>query len=107
MVVNLTTVLVVFFLAHLAPVLVAIGVKAKAETPNSPVAQILAFMSQLFDVFLPNMQSFRIDPALLSDTPLPTGPFVQYVGAASLYGVVYTSIILLLGLIFFEDRDLA
>jgi hypothetical protein len=107
MVVNLTTVVVVFFLAHLAPVLVAIGLKAKAETPNSPVAQILAFMSQLFDVFLPNMQSFRLDPALLSDAPPPTGPFLQYVGATALYGVVYTSIILLFGLILFEDRDLA
>jgi ABC-type transport system involved in multi-copper enzyme maturation permease subunit len=107
MVVNLTTVFVVFMLAHLAPVLVAIGVKAKQDTPNSPVAQILAFMSQLFDVFLPNLQSFRIDPALVSDTPLPTGPFFQYVGAAALYGVVYTSIILLFGLILFEDRDLA
>jgi ABC-type transport system involved in multi-copper enzyme maturation permease subunit len=107
MVVNLTTVFVVFMLAHLAPVLVAIGIKAKQDTPNSPVAQILAFMSQLFDVFLPNLESFRIDPALVSDSPLATGPFFQYVGAAALYGVVYTSIILLFGLILFEDRDLA
>lgn len=107
MVVNLVTVLVVYLLSHLAPVLVAIGAKAKQDTPNSPVAQILSFMSQLFDVFLPNLQSFRIDPALIADAPLPTGPFLQYLGAASLYGLVYTSIILLFGLILFEDRDLA
>jgi ABC-type transport system involved in multi-copper enzyme maturation permease subunit len=107
MVVNLTTVLVMYFLAHLTPVLVSIGRKAQVDNPGSAVSQLLAFMAQLFDTILPDLGSFRIDPALLSDTPLPPGAFLQYLGSVSLYGVLYTSIVLLFGLILFEDRDLA
>jgi hypothetical protein len=107
MVVNLITVLVVYFLAHLTPVLVAIGNQARANDPGSPVSQLLAFMAQLFDTVLPDLNSFRINPVLLSDTPMPTGPFLRYVGSVTLYGGVYTFIVLLFGLILFEDRDLA
>ena len=48
-----------------------------------------------------------MDPALLSDAPPPPVLFAQYVGAVTLYGVIYTGIVLLFGLILFEDRDLA
>jgi hypothetical protein len=106
MVVNLSTVLVLYLLAHLTPVLVAIGRQAKVENPG-PVAQLLGFVSQLFDVLLPDLEAFRIGPALLSDNPLPPGPFVQYLASVTLYGVVYSAIVLLFGLILFEDRDLA
>jgi hypothetical protein len=107
MVVNLVTVLVIYFFAHLTPNLVAIGQKARQTDPNSAVAQILSFMSQLFDTLLPALQFFRISPALLSDVPPPTGPFYLYVGSVVFYGCLYTAIVLLLGLILFEDRDLA
>ena len=40
-------------------------------------------------------------------TPPPTGDFTIYVGMVSLYAVLYTTIALLVGLILFEDRDLA
>jgi hypothetical protein len=106
MVVNLSTVLVIFLLAHLTPTLVTIGKQAKVENPG-PVAQLLGFVSQLFDVLLPDLESFRIGPALLSDNPLPPGPFVQYLASVTLYGVLYSAIVLLFGLILFEDRDLA
>lgn len=106
MVVNLTTVLVVFFLAHLTPVLVAIGNQAKKDNPGA-VSQLLGFVSQLFDVLLPDLESFRIAPALLTDNSLPTGAFISYLASVSLYGVLYTGIVLLFGLILFEDRDLA
>lgn len=106
MVVNLTTVLVIFFLAHLTPVLVLIGQKAKQDNPG-PVAQLLGFVSQLFDTLLPDLEAFRIGPALLSDSPLPPLQFAQYIGSVALYGVLYTLIVLLFGLILFEDRDLA
>jgi ABC-type transport system involved in multi-copper enzyme maturation permease subunit len=106
MVVNLTTVLVVFFLAHLTPVLVAIGNQAKKESPGA-VSQLLGFVSQLFDVLLPDLESFRIAPGLLTDNSLPTGAFLSYLGSVSLYGILYTGIVLLFGLILFEDRDLA
>jgi ABC-type transport system involved in multi-copper enzyme maturation permease subunit len=106
MVVNLVAVVVVFFLAHLTPVLVAIGYSEQAANPGA-VSQILYFMAQLFDTLLPDLDLFHIDPALLNDTPLPAGPFARFLGSVSLYGVLYTSIVLLFGLILFEDRDLA
>jgi ABC-2 family transporter protein len=106
MVVNLTAVLVVYFLAHLTPVLVSIGTRAKAGDPNSAVSQLLAFVSQVFDTLLPDLGAFRLDPTLLADAQLGA-PFWQYVGSVGLYGVLYTSIVLFFGLILFEDRDLA
>jgi hypothetical protein len=106
MVVNLSTVLVVFFLSHLTPVLLTIGKQAK-ETAPGPVSQLLGFVAQLFDVLLPDLEAFRIGPALLSDNAVPAGPFVAYLASVTLYGVLYSVIVLLFGLILFEDRDLA
>jgi hypothetical protein len=107
MVVNLVAVVVIFFLAHLTPVLVSIGYEAQRTNPTAAVSQILYFMAQLFDLLLPNLESFRLEPALLSETPISFGDFAKYLGSVSLYGLLYTSIILLFGLILFEDRDLA
>jgi ABC-type transport system involved in multi-copper enzyme maturation permease subunit len=107
MVVNLCVVLAVYLLANLSPVLVSIGQKAQRQPNAGPVAQILSFTSQLFDTILPGLSYFRVGPALVSDSPLPIGQFWMYVGTASVYGIMYTCILLLLGLILFEDRDLA
>jgi hypothetical protein len=107
MVVNIVTVVVVFFLAHLAPVLVDIGSAAHTANPDAPVSQILFFMAQLFDLVLPNLESFRLEPSLLLTLDLPVGVFAQYLASVALYGLLYTSIVLLFGLILFEDRDLA
>lgn len=106
MVVNLTTVLVVFFLSHLTPVLVRIAAKSQTDNPG-PVSQILGFVSRVFDTVLPDLSSFSMDPALLTDAPPPPVLFAQYVGSVTLYGLIYTAVVLLLGLILFEDRDLA
>ena len=107
MVVNMCVILAVFILSNLSPVLVSIGQKARNQPGAGAVAQILSFTSQLFDTLLPGLSYFRVGPAVVSDTPLPTGEFWAYVGAASVYGLMYTCILLLLGLILFEDRDLA
>lgn len=107
MVVNLMTVLVVFLLSHLTPVLVAIAGRAQDAQPNSPVPRLLGFVARVFDTVLPDLGSFSMDPALLSDAPPPPDLFARYVGAVTLYGLVYTAIVLLFGLILFEDRDLA
>jgi ABC-type transport system involved in multi-copper enzyme maturation permease subunit len=107
MVVNLVTILVIYFVAHLTPVLVAIGRKAERDNPNSPVSRILSFMSQLFDALLPGLEFFRVSPPLLGDSPPPAGPLLVYLGSVAFYGVLYTLIVLFFGLILFEDRDLA
>ncbi len=107
MVINMCVILAVYLLANLSPVLVSIGQKARQQPGAGAVAQILSFTSQLFDTLLPGLSYFRVGPAVVSDSPLPIGEFWAYVGAASLYGAMYTCILLLLGLILFEDRDLA
>jgi hypothetical protein len=107
MVVNLVTVVVLYFLAHLTPVLVQIGNEAQRTHPGAAVSQILYFMAQLFDLVLPNLESFRLEPALLHELEIKAPDFAQYLASVSLYGVLYTSIVLLFGLILFEDRDLA
>jgi hypothetical protein len=107
MVVNLVTVLMVYFLAHLTPVLKVIAGRAQGASPNSPVPRLLGFVAQVFDTILPDLSAFRVDPTLLSDVPPPPGPFAAYVASVTLYGLVYSAIVLLFGLILFEDRDLA
>jgi hypothetical protein len=107
MAVNLTTVLVVYVLSNLTPVLVAIAGKTRAAQPNAMVPQLVSFVAGVFDLVLPDLGSFRMDPALLSDAPPPPMLFAQYVSSVTLYGIAYTAIVLLFGLILFEDRDLA
>jgi hypothetical protein len=107
MVVNLVTVLVIFLLAHLAPSLLEYSLNERARHPDSTVSQLLAFVAQVLDTLMPNLDTFRIDPTLLGETPPDPLPFTKYISSVSLYGVLYTGIALLFGLILFEDRDLA
>ncbi|MFM7098576.1 MAG: ABC transporter permease [Gemmataceae bacterium] len=107
MVVNLSTILVIYFLAHLTPVLVAIGEKSKLTDPDSPVSRLLGFMAGVFDLFLPGLEFFRVGPAIVGESPPDFVPFAIYVLSVSFYGLIYTAVALLIGLILFEDRDLA
>lgn len=109
LVVNLVSVLTVYFLAHLTPVLLAITDRAEQSQGGSLPVQmrLVRFVAQAFDYVLPDLGSFRMDPALLSDAPPAALAFTRYVGSVTLYGVMYTAMVLLLGLILFEDRDLA
>jgi len=102
MVVNLATVLAIFFLANVTPVLVTIGHDAKVRSPG-PVAELLSFTAGVFDTVLPDFDAFRIGPALVSDAALPA----PYILSVTLYGLLYTLIVVLFGLILFEDKDLA
>ena len=107
MVVNITSVVVVFFLSHLTPVLLSLAQRGQEKQPNGTVPRLVGFVARVFDTLLPDLGSFAMNPALLSDAPPPAGLFFQYVASVSLYGILYTVIVLLLGLILFEDRDLA
>jgi hypothetical protein len=106
-VVNLVCILAVFLLANLTPTLLAVARQTAREQPDSTVARLLDFVARVFDTFLPDLGAFTLDPALLSDAPPPAGLFLRYVGSVTLYGVIYTGIVLLFGLILFEDKDLA
>jgi hypothetical protein len=107
MVVNLVTVLSVYFLSHLTPVLSGIAARAQATSRDSTVPRLLGFVTQVFDTLLPDLSSFRMDPTLLSDAPPPPLQFAQYVGSVTFYALLYTTIVLLLGLLLFEDKDVA
>ena len=98
MVVNLVICLMIFFLGHLTPVLAQVSQQRFA---------LVRFMAQLFDVLLPGLDLFNIGPVLARDSLPPPADFARYVGSVSGYALLYTAIALLIGLILFEDRDLA
>jgi hypothetical protein len=107
MVANIVICVVVYFLGHLTPVLAQIAARKEQADPTAPAGRLLAFTSQVFDLGLPGLEFFNLGPALVMDAPLPTVEFLTYIGSVCLYGVMYTVIALLFGLVLFEDRDLA
>jgi ABC-2 family transporter len=104
---NVTTCGVVYILSHLSPILVASvnrtgpGTEGEATT----VTQMLRFVAGLFDRVLPALQLFK--PTQITDAPVPFGDMAVYAGQVMLYALLYTGIVLLFGLVLFEDRDLA
>jgi len=104
MVANIVICVLVYFLGHLTPVLAQIAAR---KDQNEAAGRLLAFTSQVFDLGLPGLEFFSLAPALVMDAPLPTAKFLLYIGSVCLYGVMYTVIALLFGLVLFEDRDLA
>ena len=104
MVANIVICVLVYFLGHLTPVLAQI---AGRKDQSEAAGRLLAFTSQVFDLGLPGLEFFSLAPALVMDAPLPTAKFLMYIGSVCLYGVMYTVIALLFGLVLFEDRDLA
>ncbi len=94
MVVNLVICLSVFFVGRLTHVL-------HAQTQGNP---LVTFMANVFGTVLPGLNYYDLEPAIVSDVPVPWG---AYVSQAGLHGVIYTAIALLFGLILFEDQDLS
>jgi ABC-type transport system involved in multi-copper enzyme maturation permease subunit len=104
-VVNVVVCLVVYFLGHLAPVVVK--VTEKATDGGQAGVGLVKFLGNLFDALLPALEFFNMGPAIIRETPLDLGPFAIYVATVSGYAVIYTLIALIIGLLLFEDRDLA
>ncbi len=103
-VVNIVICLLVFFLGHLAPVIV----QATQQAQGGGVGvQLVGFLGKLFDVLLPSLESFNMGRVIIRESPLPLWEFGGYVLTVVGYSLIYTTIALLLGLLFFEDRDLA
>jgi ABC-type transport system involved in multi-copper enzyme maturation permease subunit len=93
MVVNLVVCLVVFFMGRLTHIL-------EAKSQNT----LVKFVAQVFDNLLPGLNYYDINPAIVTDIQIP---WAEYVLPAAVHGLIYTGIVLLFGLILFEDRDLA
>lgn len=94
LVVNLVVCFAFFFLGRLTPILVLVA------GDNA----LVKFVAEAFGILLPFMSFYDIGPTLAhgkQDIPW------SYIGQAWLQGLFYSAIALLLGLILFEDRDLA
>ncbi|MFN4258112.1 MAG: ABC transporter permease [Gemmataceae bacterium] len=113
MLVNLTIILVIFFLGHLAPILLQVSQRQQelllGDQPGaaSVTLDLIQFLTRLVDTVLPAMEFFHLGPAIVRDQPLELGPFALYAVSVTLYSLLYAAIALLFGLILFEDRDLA
>ena len=104
-VVNLVLCLVIYFLGHLAPVIVRVTESAGGS--DAPGMGLVGFLGKLFDVILPALEFFNMGPAIIRETPLDLWQFGWYVLTVFGYSVIYTVIALFVGLFLFEDRDLA
>jgi len=104
-VVNLVLCLVIYFLGHLAPVIVRVTESAGGS--DAPGMGLVGFLGKLFDVILPALEFFNMGPAIIREAPLDLWQFGGYVLTVFGYAVLYTGIALLVGLLLFEDRDLA
>lgn len=113
MLVTLVICLLLFFLGHLAPVLLEVAERLQVRFAlehggqTSVALDLIQFMARLFDTLLPALEFFNLGPAVIRDRPLPIGEYALYTGSVVVYSAMYTAIALLFGLILFEDRDLA
>jgi hypothetical protein len=103
-VINLVICLFVFMIGHLAPVLVQSTAQLAQE---SAAMSLVHFIARLLNVVFPALENFLIGPAIIRDSYIPMRDFTIYVGTVFGYAVLYSGIGLILGLILFEDRDLA
>ena len=103
--VNLVFCLLIYFLGHLAPVIVR--VTQSAENVDKTGIGLVRFLGNLFDTLLPALEFFNMSPAIIRDAPLQFWAFVWYILTVFAYSILYTIITLLFGLLLFEDRDLA
>jgi len=98
---------VLYIVSHLSPILVASVKYRQQGDPDggSTVTAMLKFVAQLFDRVLPALQLFK--PTQITDAPASLGDMAFYSAEVMLYALLYTVIVLLFGLVLFEDRDLA
>ncbi|QEL15724.1 ABC transporter permease [Limnoglobus roseus] len=106
-VLNIVIELLIYFLGNLAPVVVKVTDRIQEQGESGVGTGLVRFFSQLFDTFLPALDTFNMSPAIVRDTPLPLGAFALYVVSVIGYSILYTVIAMLIGLLLFEDRDLA
>jgi hypothetical protein len=103
-VVNLVLCLLIYFLGHLAPVIVQV---TESSAGGGVGVGLIGFLGKLFNVLLPALEFFNMGPAIIREAPLNLWMFAGYVLTVFGYSAIYTGIALLIGLLLFEDRDLA
>jgi len=106
-VVNLVLCLLIYLLGHLAPVLVQVTQQAAQSGTGAGGLELVGFIGKLFNVLLPALEFYNMGPAIIRETPLDLWRFGSYVLTVFGYSLIYTAIALFVGLLLFEDRDLA
>ena len=104
-VVNIVLCLVLYLLGNLAPVIVRVTEAAGRESGAG--VGLIGFLGKLFDALLPALEFFNMGPAIIRESPLDLWQFGGFVVTVFGYAIIYTAIALLVGLLLFEDRDLA
>jgi ABC-type transport system involved in multi-copper enzyme maturation permease subunit len=104
-IINLVICLMLYFLGHLAPVVVRVTEKMSSEQ-NSGIG-LVKFFGNVFDTLLPALEFFSVGPAIIREAPLGLGDFTWFTLTVTGYALIYTFIAMLVGLLLFEDRDLA
>ncbi len=84
----------VYILGHLGPLIVQ---------SSAGQLEYVAFVGRLVAVVLPVLDHFNIQAAVAGGVPVP----MEYLAWALLYCALYSTAMMLLALILFEDRDLA
>lgn len=102
-VINLVVCLAVYMLGHLAPAVV----KVTEAGGGGAGMGLVGFLGNLFNYLLPSLEHFGMGTAIIRENLLDLGAFAWYVLTVFGYAVIYTAIALLVGLLLFEDRDLA
>ena len=97
MLVNLVVCIAIFFLGHLAPVLVK-------STGKGNVNELVRFMAKLFQMILPGLEFFNMGPAISTGSQVP---WIGYVLPTFGYCVMYSVTALLFAFLLFENRDVA
>ncbi len=103
-VVNIVLCLLIYFLGHIAPVVVRVTEMAGEGAVG---VGLVGFLGKLFDVLLPALEFFNTGPAIIREGPLDLWDYAGYVVSVLGYSLLYTAIALVVGLLLFEDRDLA
>jgi hypothetical protein len=96
MVVNLVASFAVFVIGNLTPVMVAQGDRVIQN-------EFVTFTARLIATILPSLEAFNISAAVATGRDVPP----SYLGECLLYGMAYSTAVILVAFILFEDRDLA
>jgi ABC-type transport system involved in multi-copper enzyme maturation permease subunit len=100
MIPNLLICATIYVVGHMMPLIVQSGV---GKVP------IVAFVGQFLSTVLPVLEHFNIQAGIASgrDAVMTVAQWLDYLGWAGAYCLLYSGIMLLVSLLLFEDRDLA
>lgn len=94
-VLNIFVGLIIFFVGNLVGVL-------KAQAQDIPLVK---FVAELFGLLLPSLNVFKIESSLASG--LVAVPWDAYTAQVGIHALIYSTVAMLVGLLLFEDRDVA